>query len=66
MATYDIEMRGDGTVDRVLKDRRGFVYDLRDVDEAVGRIREDLRRTKGSEVSVFLVEPDGYRTKLRT
>lgn len=61
MSTYEIEMLPGGGVD-VTKDRRAYAYDLDDVEEALDRIRRD----EGSGYEVFLVEEDGYRTRLTT
>lgn len=66
MIQYEVDVWANGTVERVTKDRRAFAYDLRDVDEAVGQIRGDRRRKQGEAFEVTVVEPDGYRRRLRT
>lgn len=66
MIRYEVDVRANGTVERVTKDRRAFAYDLRDVDEAVAQIRGDRRRKSGEAIEVIVIEPDGYRNRLRT
>lgn len=58
MATYEVEERGDGSVDRVLKDRRAFAYDLVDIDHALSLIESDHRRSR-SQLSIQILHADG-------
>lgn len=58
-----IDLKADGSVDKVMRDRRAFAYDLDDEQEAIMRIRRDRRYTKGDRIDV--VEADGYRRRAR-
>jgi hypothetical protein len=61
MAKWLIRDEGTGTVD-VLKDRKGFAYDLDDVDEALYHIKRHRQYDKADTIEVS--EPDGYRHRL--
>lgn len=58
---YEIEIQPSGLCD-VRKDRRAFLYDMDDVEEAVRLIRQRDAWVDPHEIVV--IEPDGYRTTL--
>lgn len=59
---FEIEIQNDGIMCDVTQDRRAFLYDCDDVEEAWRRIRSRSPRTQPHEVVV--IDPDGYRMTL--